>query len=118
MPGAVIFFELFEIYAFGAFYRNHVVVLLFIVADEEILGVAARIGNIDTAELVHIKNCFVLGGFEFDIVGFEIIVGFLLVHVVYYSTFGVGGCCLFLGYSGKYVSTFKGIVHAKKNART
>ena len=85
MPGAVVFFELFEIYAFGAFYRNHVVILLFIVANEKILGVATRIGNVDTAEFVHIKNRFVLGGFEFDIVFFEIIVGFLLVHAVYYS---------------------------------
>ena len=87
MPGAVVFFELFEIYAFCALDGNHVIVLLFIVADEEILGVATRIGNVDTAELVHVKNRFVLGDFEFDVVGFEIIVGFMLVHVVYYNMF-------------------------------
>ena len=114
MSGAVVFFELFEIYAFGAFYRNHVIILLLVVADEKVFGVAARIGNVDTAELVHVKHRFVLGNFEFDIVVFEIIVSFLLVHVVYYSTFEVGGCCLFLGYSGKYVATLKGIVQAKK----
>lgn len=68
MAGAVILFELFEIDAFGTFDGNHVVVLLFIVANKEVFGVATGIGDIDAAEFVHVKNGFVLGDFVINFV--------------------------------------------------
>ena len=68
MAGAVILFELLEVDAFGAFDGNHVVVLLFIVANKEVLGVATGIRDVNAAEFVHVKNGLVLGDFVINFV--------------------------------------------------
>ena len=68
MAGATVFFELLEVDAFGAFDGNHVIVLLFIVANEEILGVATWIRDVDATKLLHIEDGFVFGSFVIDFV--------------------------------------------------
>ena len=66
MTSAVVFFELFEVDTFVAFDGDEIVVLLFVVANEEVFGITARIGDVDTAKFGHIINGFVLGDFVFD----------------------------------------------------
>lgn len=80
MTSAVIFFELFEIDTFVAFDGDEIIVLFFVVTYEEVFGVAAWIGDVDTTKLSHIINCFVLGNFVFDIVIIKIFIGFNFVH--------------------------------------
>lgn len=80
MTSAVIFFELFEIDTFVAFDGNEIIVLFFVITYEEVFGVAAWIGDVDTTKLSHIINCFVLGNFVFDIVIIKIFIGFNFVH--------------------------------------
>lgn len=80
MTSAVIFFELFEIDTFVAFDGDEVIVLFFVVTHEEVFGVAAWIGDVDTTKLSHIINCFVLGNFVFDIILIKIFIGFNFVH--------------------------------------
>ncbi len=62
----MLLFEGFEIDAFVAFDGDKIVILFFVVTDEEVFGVTAGVGDIDTAKLSHIKNSFVLGDFKID----------------------------------------------------
>ena len=85
MTSAVIFFELFEIDTFVAFDGDEIIILFFVITYEEVFGVAAWIGDVDTTKLSHIINCFVLGNFVFDIVIIKIFIGFNFVHRCNYS---------------------------------
>ena len=66
MTSAVVFFELFEIDTFVVLDGDEIVILFFVVADEEVFGITARIGDVDTTKFGHIINGFVLGDFVFD----------------------------------------------------
>ena len=85
MTSAVIFFELFEIDTFVAFDGDEIIISFFVITYEEVFGVAAWIGDVDTTKLSHIINCFVLGNFVFDIVIIKIFIGFNFVHRCNYS---------------------------------
>lgn len=80
------FFEGFEVDTFVVFDRDEVVVLLFVVTDEEVFGVTAGVGDVDTAKFGHIKNGFVFGDFKIDMMIFEKLIDLLFVHACNYST--------------------------------
>ena len=64
-PRTVRFAEFLEIYAFVAADGDEIIVSLFVVADEEILRVRRRIGQVDRRKLGHVEDRAVLG----DLVG-------------------------------------------------
>ena len=56
-------------------------IALFVVPDEEILGVGLRVGQVDLSHLCHVVNSFVLRYLMPDVSGTEESVNLLLVHI-------------------------------------
>ena len=80
MASTVSLLEFFEVYALVALDSDKIIVLFLIVTDEEVFGITTGIRNIYSAKFFHVEDCFVFGYFKINIVGFEIVIGLLLVH--------------------------------------
>lgn len=80
MASTVSLLEFFEVYTLVALDGDKIIVLFLVVTDEEILGITTWIWNIYSAKFFHVKNCLMFSDFKINVVGFEIIVGLLLVH--------------------------------------
>ena len=55
-------------------------IALFVVPDEEVLGVGLRVGQVDLSHLCHVVNSFVLRHLMPNVSGTEESVNLLLVH--------------------------------------
>ena len=56
-------------------------IALFVVPDEEVLGIGLQVGQVDLSHLCHVVNGFVLCYLMPDVSGAEKSVNLLLVHV-------------------------------------
>ncbi len=70
MASTVSLLEFFEVYTLVALDGDKIIVLFLIVTDEKIFGVTTWIWNIYSAKFFHVEDCFVLGYFKINVVGF------------------------------------------------
>ena len=56
----MLFPESFQIYTLIAFYRYEIVIALFVVSDEEILGVGLGVRELESPGLLHVVHRLVL----------------------------------------------------------
>lgn len=80
-PGVVLLPEGFQVDSLVSLDRNEIVIALFVVPDEEVLGIGLWVGQVDLRHLRHVENGFMLRHLMPDVSGAEEGVNLLLVHI-------------------------------------